>query len=304
MGIEPGTRSRRRLPGRSRARRTFPGTILSALLALTATVPGQADLPRHDPVPGGIAVIALKAPLEERPLVRFGEHRVYVARNPDGWSAVVGLPCDILPGNYIVTVSGTQRKNTSVELGVVPHPPHLPEQEEGGDSGRDRDRNPVITLPRRTEVQSVVNEAMSREIEFDPALAEGLVPDFRFQAPVESTRSVDYGRLILDGRLWCHDYLSFFLPAANPVYAPAPGKVAGIDAAGEHGQRIVIAHADGVASVLGNLGDVRVEVGQPVERGEVLGSVGRVAGVRTGRLDWAVALNGHLVDPLRFSPSP
>ncbi len=278
--------------------------IIPVIMAFLTSALAQADLPRHNPVPGGIAVIPLRTAVAEKPVVRFGERPVYVARDQGGWRAVVGLPCDILPGNYIVTVSGSQRNDTSVELGVLPHPPRLPDPD-GGDGGDHfRGRSLIITLPQQITARSVVNGAMLRRFEYDHALVAGMDPDFRFHAPVESTFSVDYGKLLVDDDLWCHDYLSFFLPAGNRVYAPAHGVVVGIDAAGKGGSRIMVAHGEAVVSILGNLEDVPVEVGQTVEQGEMLGVVGTPTGDQTGRLDWAVALNGYRIDPLQFASTP
>ena len=303
MAIE----TRRRPPGGATGRKLsgygLCGFFL-ACVALLSTVHAQAELPQHNPVPGGIAVIPLKMTVADKPVVHFGERPVYVTRDQEGWSAVVGLPCDILPGNYIVTVSGAPQGNSSIELGILPHPPRLPNPDETGSDDYVQDRNSTAALPQWISPRSVVNEAMSRRYEYDHALAEGLAPDFQFRAPVESVYSVDYGKLLVDGSLWCHDYLSFFLPAGSRVYAPAPGVVAGIDATGQGGSRIVVAHGDTVVSILGNLGDIPVKVGQSVEQGEMLGKVGAMAGDQAGRLDWAVALNGYRVDPLQFAAAP
>ncbi len=279
------------------------GIILSVMAFLTS-LHALADLPGHNPVPGGIAVIPLETATDDKPVVKFGERPVHVARDQGGWSAVVGLPCDILPGNYIVTVSGGQQDHTSVELGILPHSPRLPDPDAGDGGGHVQGRSPTVTLPRGVSARSVVNIAMFSSIDYDHALAAGMDPDFQFRAPVESKYSVDYGKLLVDGNLWCHDYLSFFLPAGNLVYAPAPGVVAGIDPTQQGGSRIVVAHGDAVVSVLANLQDVPVEVGQAVEQGEMLGKVGALAGDRTGRLDWAVALNGYRIDPLQFASAP
>ncbi len=277
--------------------------FLVICLAGLAPLAVQADLPRHNPVPGGIAVIPLKVPFTEKPEVRFGEHKVYVNRSAAGWSAFVGLSCDILPGKYIVLITGAEQTDAIAELVVHPYPPPLSAPGSPDSAHHHPHRSFVVTPPDGFPEELLINRNMSRKWEVSADLLDGLEPDLDFHAPAEATLSVDYGLLLLDGKPFCHDYLSFLLPAGKRVYAPAGGIVTGIHS---HSSKytVQIAHADVITSTLGNLSTVQVTVGGVVKRGQVVGNVAAVQGHSTGRLDWAVSLNGSRIDPLHFLSVP
>ncbi len=276
---------------------------MAVLILGWSILPVQANLPRHNPVSGGIAVIPLTTPLAIKPEVQFGDRQVHVARHADGWHAYVGLPCDMLPGKYIILIFRPDQTHTSIEWNVMPHPPPLSNIDRRNEPQTRQDRHGVVSLPEPFQVQSVMNPDIPRRVETDPALTATLATNFVFQAPVESTWTVDYGKILVNGEFQCHDYLSYLVPLHHPVFAPAHGVVIGREKHQES-HLILIAHAESVVSILGNLKNVFVEVGQTVQRGDKLGEAAMASGSSQGRLDWAVALNGYRVDPLQFSSTP
>ncbi|MGI9310462.1 MAG: M23 family metallopeptidase [bacterium] len=62
----------------------------------------HARLPTHNPVPGGVAVVALQAAAPVA--AQFGDRRVMLARERGRWHAIVGLSARAAPGEYIVRV--------------------------------------------------------------------------------------------------------------------------------------------------------------------------------------------------------
>ena len=274
------------------------GTKLALLGSLIAS-PLLAQVPPHNPVPGGVAVLKLAPVTEPRPEARFGGRDALVMPDGDYWSAVVGLPCDMLPGDYIVSVTREDQDSMNVELGVIPHAPpsHVGTDGDhvGGRTGERTD-----TPPRA----AVFNASMDEIPPNESGTSAKLTPTFDFRAPVESRDIVEYGRIQGEDGVRCHDYLSFFLAPGSQVYTPALAWVLRVDATREDGIRVVLDHGGGALSVLGNLRAVLVEIGQEVDQGEIIGTVGATDQSDIGRLDWAVSLNDYRVNPLQFSATP
>ncbi|HEX5801581.1 MAG TPA: hypothetical protein VFY24_01045, partial [Azospira sp.] len=77
------------------ARRT-PLTLAGALLAVALMLgAGSAlALPRHAPVPGGVAVLKLGPAATAMPAVSFGALPQPVLRERGQWVALIGIPLD------------------------------------------------------------------------------------------------------------------------------------------------------------------------------------------------------------------
>jgi murein DD-endopeptidase MepM/ murein hydrolase activator NlpD len=88
----------------------------------------------------------------------------------------------------------------------------------------------------------------------------------------------------------------------TPILAPARGLVVFASTMGDGAEVVVLAHDSGLVSMYAHLDNrvfpVPVKVGDTVEAGERIGSVG-LTGMTTGaHLHWSVWRNGELIDPL------
>lgn len=95
-----------------------------------------------------------------------------------------------------------------------------------------------------------------------------------------------------------HDGTDFAAPCGTPVLAAADGIVQRVGTVGGYGQRVVIEHAAGAATLYGHLSAYEVVVGRRVRAGDVVGRVGRT-GYATGcHLHLTLVEDGRPVDPL------
>jgi murein DD-endopeptidase MepM/ murein hydrolase activator NlpD len=95
-----------------------------------------------------------------------------------------------------------------------------------------------------------------------------------------------------------HAGLDIVAPRGANVGAAAPGRITwAAPLAGGWGKLVVVAHADGVRTMYAHLSTISVKVGQRVETGSRLGTVGATGDATGPHLHLEVRLRGAAVDP-------
>lgn len=121
--------------------------------------------------------------------------------------------------------------------------------------------------------------------------------------PVRATRiSSGYGSRwhpVLGGSRF-HAGMDFPAPTGTPVYATAPGMIAGAGWCGNYGYCVVIDHGRGYSTLFAHLSAVLVDSGSLIGSGQAVGRVG-TTGLSTGpHLHYEVRQNGRPLDPGRY----
>jgi murein DD-endopeptidase MepM/ murein hydrolase activator NlpD len=100
-----------------------------------------------------------------------------------------------------------------------------------------------------------------------------------------------------------HAGIDIAAPFGAPITAAATGQVVlATSAGGPYGTMIIIDHGDGIRTVYGHLSQLDVDVGQRVDRGQLIGLCGST-GFSTGpHLHFEVRQEGELRDPLSYLP--
>lgn len=266
-----------------------------------------AEPPAHSPVPGGVAVLPISPLSSPKPLARFGNREVLVSQTNKNWVAVVGLPCEILPGNYIVRVEHEAGEFGSVELAVSPFTPDIPNQNDSdasssmrNEENKHKQSSQIVTSPV-TDEADLLNPNLKPVARNKVMFSGAVEPAFDFVSVVDFTDAVAYGKLIRDRRTVTHDYISYLGTPGNQVYSPSAGNVVKVIESENHGYTIHISHGGGVFSILGHLSEVLVHEGQPLDAGEQIGSTRQMNNSDRGKLDWGVQMNGYLVNPFILS---
>ncbi len=86
--------------------------------------------------------------------------------------------------------------------------------------------------------------------------------------------------------------------SGTPVHAAAAGRVAVAQSIGSYGQTVILQHEGGDYSVYGSLARVDVQVGETVQRGQVLGVVGAADPDLPAHLHFELRPQGRATDPL------
>jgi murein DD-endopeptidase MepM/ murein hydrolase activator NlpD len=271
-------------------------TLLAALLLLPLASPAQNPvLPRASAVPGGVVHVPIAGADDEQPLVKYGDMPVMVLRQTAGWVAVVGLNLDTAPGEISVDVQQPGKDPHSVpikvaskayrtqQLKVPPSQVNLSPEDEA----------------RVAKEQEKMRAAMTA---FTPAAPSTL----RLAQPVPGPRSSSFGlRRMFNGESRRpHSGMDIAAPTGTPIKAPLAGRVVDVGSYFFNGNNVIIDHGQGLMTMYCHLSKIRVEVGQDLKKGEVLGDVGATGRVTGPHLHWGVMLNGNSVDPALFLPPP
>ena len=274
-----------------------PQLVRAATLSLLAAalIPSIASAQvRPAAVPGGVVALTVAPAGAPRPAVRFGGKPVLLQPGPAGWQALVGLPLDTPLGEQAIEV-GPEARRVPFQVG----PKAYPEQ-------RLTLKNPKMVSPDPDDLDRIAAER-ERQIRVRSQFRDVPVARTDLDLPTAGRLSSRFGlRRVFNGEPRApHTGLDVAAPAGAPIRAPADGVVSLVDDLYFNGKTVFVDHGQGFVSMVCHLSQTRVEVGQTVRRGELLGLVGNTGRATGPHLHWSVYLNGAAVDPALFiGPTP
>ena len=123
----------------------------------------------------------------------------------------------------------------------------------------------------------------------------------RLDWPVEGQILYRFGRVVNANNTTTRwNGVGIGAPAGTPVKAVASGSVVLAEAFGTYGQTVIVSHGDGDFSVYGSLARVDVRKGQSIQKGQVIGTVGRTDPDLDAHLHFEMRPKGRAVDPLEW----
>jgi murein DD-endopeptidase MepM/ murein hydrolase activator NlpD len=272
---------------------------LTVVFMLFSPVTFGADAliaPRVAAVPGGVVTFTLAGAPDTPPTVAFNGRPVMVVRQGGLWLAVLGVALSTEPGDYhidVLQLGGGERqlpfkvidKKYSVQqLKVPPGQVNLSPENEARVAGETE------------KVKAALNMFTTRA----PST-------LRLDQPVPGRRSSSFGlRRMFNGESRNpHSGMDIAAPTGTPIKAPLAGRVIDVGNYFFNGNNVIVDHGQGLVTMYCHLSKIRVELGQELKRGEVLGDVGATGRVTGPHLHWGVSLNGAMVDPALFlAPAP
>jgi murein DD-endopeptidase MepM/ murein hydrolase activator NlpD len=268
------------------------GALFACLGLLSLAAGAQsAVLPRAAAVPGGVVTVEIPGAADEAPVVSFNGAPVMVLKQPKGWVAIVGVNLDTPPGELALDVQqpGADPRRVTFTIGPKTY------------------RTQQLKVPPSQVNLSPEDEArVARETEKVRAALAGFTPDapatLRFSQPVPGPRSSSFGlRRVFNGEARRpHSGMDIAAPSGTPIKAPLAGRVVDVGNYFFNGNNVIVDHGRGLMTMYCHLSKIRVEVGQELTRGAVLGDVGATGRVTGPHLHWGVILNGNSVDPALF----
>jgi murein DD-endopeptidase MepM/ murein hydrolase activator NlpD len=265
----------------------------------------------HQPVPGGVAIVALPSTNRTPPRVTFLQKPVLVvAGQEQRWVAVVGLPLDLPIQTQVLIV--TEPPVNSESKSEIKDKRYREQQaitrEVKFEVGDKKYREQRITVSNSRHVNPLADDMtrITRELELQNAAYRQFSPNtpsnILFDPPVKGPLSSPFGlKRFFNGEPRApHSGLDFAVPTGTPVAAPAAGKVILTGDYFFNGNTVFLDHGQGLITMYCHLSVIDVKVGDTLARGQVLGKVGATGRVTGAHLHWNVSLNDARVDPAIF----
>lgn len=265
-----------------------------AVLLIVVLIPALTSaLPRPESVPGGVAVIAV-GDGEQAPRAHYGGKRVLVAREQDGWYAIVGLPLEAQPGAHFLEVQPADGPRQRLQFEVV--------------SKDYAEQRLVIKDKRKVEPNAADLRRIAQEtVRINQALRRfsdrsDVVTDFEWPAAGPTSSPFGLRRFFNDQPRKPHSGLDIAAPEGAPIHAPAAGRVVDAGDFFFNGNTVFIDHGQGLVTMYCHMSRIDVRVGEDIDAGDLIGAVGSTGRVTGAHLHWSVSLNDARVDPSLFLP--
>jgi murein DD-endopeptidase MepM/ murein hydrolase activator NlpD len=269
--------------------------FVGALCAGTTSAAGEFTTPRASAVPGGVVMIRIPGASDRAPTAAFDGKPVMVVRKNDAWIAIVGIALSVEPGEYHLDVAGSAAAARPLPFQIVAK--HYTVQE-------------LKVPPNQVNLSADDEARVARETAKVRAALDTFTtqvpPTLRLEQPIPGRRSSSFGlRRVFNGESRNpHSGMDIAAPTGTPVKAPLAGRVIDVGNYFFNGNDVIVDHGMGLLTMYCHLSKIRVEVGQELKRGDILGDVGATGRVTGPHLHWGVSLNGSMVDPALFLAPP
>ena len=120
--------------------------------------------------------------------------------------------------------------------------------------------------------------------------------------PVRGYLSSGFGRRIdpFTGRTGRHSGIDVSAARGTEVLAPANGVVVSVGRRGPYGRSIMIDHGNEIITRYGHLDAYNVQIGQSVQRGDVIGFVGSTGRSNAPHLHYEVWVSDRVQNPIHY----
>ncbi|QIO08486.1 peptidoglycan DD-metalloendopeptidase family protein [Acinetobacter lanii] len=248
-----------------------------------------ADLPKQSLRPGGIAVIPLQDNIHQ---VSYHNQPILITQHQQQRYAIFGIPLSASLGRLPL-----QTNQKPIEINIQSYP--YAQQ-------RLTVKNQAYVNPNPEQLERYAIEAKAQNDIYTSFSPRTWTEFPNFIRPTAGKFSNSFGRKrFFNGEERApHSGLDIPAPVGQRVVAPASGVVVGVGDYFFNGKTVLIDHGQGLISMFCHLSAIKVDQGQPIQQGEVLGLVGKTGRVTGPHLHWSMSLNNARVDPQLFLSNP
>jgi len=266
--------------------------FVCSLFVLFSSAVFAQDLPRHTPVPGGIAIVDLKSSSDTAPEVYFLKRRIMVVKGKNSnWQAVIGIPLTIKAGKHKIVIKTADKKRLAFKVSDKEYElRHI------------TIKNKRMVSPTKADIERHYKEKPLIVAALKTWTEQSEVPA-SFILPVKGRLSSQFGlRRIYNKQKRVRRHTGLDIAAANgtSIVAPANGRVIRTGDYFFTGGTVFIDHGQGLITMYCHLSKTDVKTGDELQQGERIGEVGSTGRVSGPHLHWVVSLNNTKVEPKLF----
>jgi len=258
--------------------------LATAIVMLTAAMTATQGSVFRVEVPSEAGLTGVTAEWRDQtiPLVRDGN-----------WTTVLGIDLDDEPGEQsveltLIYMDGRERQaTTNVEVVAGEYPTTRLKGETK--YVELKEENQQRAAREREEINAVYATVSPERLWSEP-----------FAIPVEGVsggRNFGHRRVFNDQPRAPHSGADLTAATGTPILATNRGRVVMARNLFFSGNAVFLDHGQGVVSVYAHLSEIQVEIGQMVERSEVVGLAGATGRVTGPHLHWGIRAQDARVDP-------
>jgi len=268
--------------------------ILSLLYVFAALITSFSlgATPQHNPVPGGIALLTLNEN-QIAESARYNGKKLAFIQHDKQQQLLVGLSLNTKPGKHFINIKNRQGENEKISFAVKPKTykaQHLTIKNKRKVNPYEKDMTRILSEKKRKGIAK-------KHWRDTPVQSD-------FITPVDGRISSIFGlrRFLNVQARRPHSGLDIAAPQGTPIKSVAAGKVIESGNFFFSGNMIYIDHGKGLISLYAHMNEIKVNTGDDIRQGQIIGSVGETGRVTGPHLHLAVMLNQTTVDPLLFLP--
>jgi len=268
------------------------GFILVFLFTLFYSFSAQA-LPKHDPVPGGIALITVPAQSPQLK-VFYKKKRVAIIFDNQQYYALVGLSLSSKIGKQSIQLvwrdGRKQTKSFSIKAKTYKEQ-HLTIKNKRKVNPYKKDMDRIIR--EKSKKNKARTHWSEQNVEYD------------FIIPVSGRISSIFGlkRFFNKQARRPHSGLDIATAEGTPIKAIEAGTVIESGNFFFSGNMVYIDHGQGIISLYAHMNSISIKTGDSISKGQIIGTVGETGRVTGPHLHLAIIANQTLIDPILVLPN-
>ncbi len=269
--------------------------LLGSLTFVICSITNAADLPIEATVPGGIAIIKLDHSGNKPPKVTYKNKPVMVIKHEQAWHALVGISLSTKAGKYSVSseLNGDKKEYRFSVNDKAYETQHITIKDKRKVSPNAED------MKRIRAERKKMNAALSH---WDETFYAGSA---QLDLPAQGPLSSPFGlrRFFNKQPRNPHSGIDIAAPKGAPITAPANGKVILTGDFFFNGNSVFLDHGQGLITMYCHMDTIAVEIGDIVNKGKQIGTIGMTGRVTGPHLHWSVSMNDARIDPNLLVPA-